>query len=562
MIDRSLQVLLVEDSPADALLVEVALEETVPPVSLVHATRLNEAIEALAKQEFDIVFLDLGLPDSQGLGSLERIHAVAPQVPIIALTGLSDEEIAIDALQSGASDYLIKGQAGSALLERSMRYAIERKKTENQRIELMRAQSAQQEAEAANTAKDEFLATLSHELRTPLNAILGWASLLRTQEMDSETRQKAYDTIERSARVQAQLIDDLLDVSRIITGKLSLQQNPLDVSEVARNTLDNLHLQLVAGELQLDHDLQPNCFVCGDAVRLQQIMWNLLTNAVKFTPAQGTITVKVQRNEAAKEIIFSVRDSGQGIDATFLPHVFDRFRQADGSTTRRHGGLGLGLSIVRHLAQSHRGRVDAHSDGAGKGAIFQLFLPAIEDSSECTITPVQRATDATANTNTRSANAASANAASPRFTSAGANSMGASSAAAQSRQTLLLGYKILAIDDQADARAIVQSALRVCGAHIKMAASAYEALQIVQSWLPDIIVSDVGMPDMDGYELMRRIRELPPESGGTIPSIALTGYSRAEERERALAAGFQTFLSKPIDTQLLTQTIADLLKRG
>lgn len=559
MIDRSLQVLLVEDSPADALLVEVALEETVPPVSLVHATRLNDAIDVLTQQEFDIVFLDLGLPDSQGLGSFERIHTVAPQVPIIALTGLSDEKMAIDALQSGASDYLIKGQSGSALLERSMRYAIERKKTENQRIELIRAQTAQQEAEAANTAKDEFLATLSHELRTPLNAILGWASLLRTQEMDKETQQKAYDTIERSARIQAQLIDDLLDVSRIITGKLSLQQDPLDLSEIARNTLDNLHPQLVASDLQLDHDLQLNCWVRGDAVRLQQIIWNLLTNAVKFTPAQGTISVQVRRDEAAQEIVFLVRDSGQGIDAMFLPHVFDRFRQADGSTTRRHGGLGLGLSIVRHLAESHGGRVSAHSDGAGTGSTFQLILPALANDSDCTHAP--HSTTLAANANSYSATAVSASANPTSETSTNETFPDVRSVTGTNRQTLLLGFKVLAIDDQADARAIIYSALKACGAQVKTAASAYEALQLVQSWQPDIMVSDVGMPDMDGYELMRRVRELAPENGGAVPSIALTGYSRAEERERALAAGFQTFLSKPIDTQLLTQTIADLLKR-
>ena len=543
MIERPLQVLLVEDSPTDALLVEVALEETVPPSLLTHATHLSEAITLLQQQEFDIVFLDLGLPDSQGLSSFERVHAIAPQVPVIALTGLSDEKMAIDALQSGASDYLIKGQAGSALLERSMRYAIERKKTENQRIELIRAQTERQEAEAANNAKDEFLATLSHELRTPLNAILGWASLLRTQEMDRETQHKAFDTIERSARAQAQLIDDLLDVSRIITGKLSLQQNPLDLSEVAHNTLDNLHPQIVKGELQLERDLQAECWVCGDAVRLQQILWNLLTNAVKFTPAEGTIWVQVRRDEAKNEIVFSVRDSGQGIESNFLPQVFDRFRQADGSTTRRHGGLGLGLSIVRHLAESHQGRVSAHSDGAGRGATFQVFLPALEDESrsECAISSARAVHDSSDQNATENR---------------------ASREQSRSRQTLLLGRKVLAIDDQADARVIVRSALSACGAQIKMAASAHEAMQLVQSWLPDMIISDVGMPDMDGYELMRRIRQLPPENGGLIPSIALTGYSRAEERERALAAGYQTFLSKPIDTQLLAQTIADLLKRG
>ena len=575
-----LQVLLVEDNPADALLVEVAMEEMAFPPRLVHVSRLAEALELLAgapshstfSEEtgsfasgsfasgglaageagggFDVVFLDLGLPDSQGLSSLARVHAVAPHVPMIALTGMDDEKLALEALQSGASDYLIKGQTEAALLERSMRYAIERKKSERSRIELARARAEREEAEAANRAKDEFLATLSHELRTPLNAILGWASLLRSQNLDAALMQTAFDTIERNARAQAQLVDDLLDVSRIITGKLSLEHRVLDINEVISNAVASLRPQFEAKHLVLERTGTEPLLVCGDAVRLQQVVSNLLSNAIKFTPEEGSVFVsarlaglpqgliqgeqagvraEVQAVEGAVSWVeLEVRDTGQGIELEFLPHVFDRFRQADGSTTRRHGGLGIGLAIVRHLAQAHQGTISAHSQGPGLGATFRVRLPVLTDVGEgfeCEIP-----------------------------------GPGAGSGPDVS-STLLSGLRVLGIDDQPDARYLIRVALASCGASVKLAASAHEALELVRSWRPDVIVSDVGMPDLDGYEFLRTVRGLSEDEGGKTPSVALTGYARDEERSRARAAGFEDFLSKPVDPNLLARSVAQLAGR-
>ncbi len=568
-----LQVLLVEDNPADALLVEVALEEMARPPRLIHVTRLAEALELLAGHAlesasleegaggevgggFDVVFLDLGLPDSQGLSSFERVQQVAPDVPLIALTGLDDEKLALEALQSGASDYLIKGQTGAALLERSMRYAIERKKSERSRIELGRARAEREEAEAANRAKDEFLATLSHELRTPLNAILGWASLLRSQNVDASLMQMAFDTIERNARTQAQLVDDLLDVSRIITGKLSLDHRVLDFNDVISNAIGSLHPQIEAKKLVLQRANNEPLFVCGDVARLQQVVGNLLSNAIKFTPEGGGIFVTAQIQEqlpvaAPAQVLeatmatrqevqavegqvswveLAVRDTGQGIEKEFLPHVFDRFRQADGSTTRRHGGLGIGLAIVRHLVQAHQGTIEAHSDGPGLGAAFWVRLPivsSLSNGAECDIDTKDQGSGKDARTSA----------------------------------TLLSGLRVLGIDDQPDARDLIRVAMASCGAAVKLAASAHEALETVRLWRPDVIVSDVGMPEMDGYEFLRCVRALSEGEGGRTPSIALTGYARDEERSRARAAGFEGFLSKPIDPDLLAHTVAQLAGR-
>ena len=558
-----LQVLLVEDNPADALLVEVALEEMAIPPRFVHVSRLAEALELLRGTPerapgggFDVVFLDLGLPDSQGLSSFERVQQVAPDVPLIALTGLDDGKLALQALQSGASDYLTKGQADTALLERSMRYAVERKKSEKNRIELARARAEREEAESTNRAKDEFLATLSHELRTPLNAILGWASLLRTSSVDESLMQTAFDTIERNARAQAQLVDDLLDVSRIITGKLSLEHRVLDFNDVISNAVASMRPQAEAKKLVVTRENDAPLFVCGDAVRLQQVVGNLLSNSIKFTPEEGSVfigarvlsdreagdwardsadnlTGAVRKEVPAVQgsmswVELEVRDTGQGIAPEFLPQVFNRFWQADGSTTRRHGGLGIGLAIVQHLVQAHEGTISVSSDGIGRGASFRVRLPVLREASEgdeCDIN---------------------------------GQSMDKSTSVSA---TLLSGLRVLGIDDQADARYLIRVALAACGASVRLASNAHEALEMVKGWKPDVIVSDVGMPEMDGYEFLRCVRALDEKDGGRTPSIALTGYARDEERAHARGAGFESFLSKPVDPNLLARAVADLAGR-
>ena len=369
-----LRVLLVEDNPTDALLVEVALEEmSAPAPVLTHVELLCEAKSALENGEFDVVLIDLNLPDGEGLGNFETLQELAPDVAMIVLTGLSDESVAVAAIARGASDYLIKGEAPAALLERSIRYAIERKRNENGRLELVKAQVEREEAEAANAAKDQFLATISHELRTPLNAIMGWTSLVRGGELDAETTQQALEVIERNARVQAQLIEDLLDVSRIISGNFRLEFGEIDLCGIANSTALTFQPQIKEKQLDLKLNLQPVPELCGDPTRLQQVVWNLMSNAIKFTPAQGQVRVDTQR--IGDRVILEVSDSGQGIAPEFLPHIFDRFRQADGSTTRRHGGLGLGLAIVRHIVELHHGKVEVRSTGAGQGTTFVVTLP-------------------------------------------------------------------------------------------------------------------------------------------------------------------------------------------
>ncbi len=376
---RSLRVLLVEDNLADVLLVEDTLAEMVAlSPQLVHVESLAQAQEALQNQDFDVVFIDLTLPDGRGLGNFECLQEMAPQTPMIVLTGLADEERAVDAIALGAADYLIKGATDAALLERSTRYAIERKKSENDRLELARAQIARDEAQANVRAKDEFLATLSHELRTPLNAIMGWASLLKTGRIDEETTAQALETIERSARMQAQLIEDLLDVSRIIAGNFRLEIANIDLAAIVRAAADTIQFSIAAGNVSLHLDLPPFAPLRGDAMRLQQVAWNLLSNAVKFTPEGGRITVQVGSQngpEDRAELVLRVSDTGMGIAPEFLSQVFERFRQADGTTTRRHGGLGLGLAIVQNVVELHGGRVLAQSEGLGQGATFSVFLP-------------------------------------------------------------------------------------------------------------------------------------------------------------------------------------------
>ena len=359
---------------------------TITP-ALTHVSRVGEAEALLQNGTVDIILLDMGLPDAHGLEGFARLQQSAPQIPIILLTGFNDEERALEALQRGAEDYLIKGKTDAPLLERSMRYAIERKRNESALLELVREQAARQQAEAANRAKDDFLATISHELRTPLNAILGWASILSSGELTGEAAQQAAETIEHNARVQSRLIEDLLDISRIVSGNFELQSVPVNLGDIVAITADAL--QPNANNRHIALDLDSMLVVDGDATRLQQIVWNLLSNALKFTPEKGEIQVSLHREfligesniEYSNHQIITdraaliVSDSGQGISPEFLPHIFERFRQADSSTTRRHSGLGLGLSITRNLVELHGGTIEAHSDGADQGATFTVRLP-------------------------------------------------------------------------------------------------------------------------------------------------------------------------------------------
>jgi PAS domain S-box-containing protein len=401
-----------------------------------------------------------------------------------------------------------------------------RKRAEAERGELLRrAQAARDEAEEASRAKDQFLAMISHELRTPLTAILGWARMLRGDVLTDEKRARALLTIERNAQTQTQLIEDLLDISRIVTGKLVLDVQPTDLGEVVRATIDGVRPAVEAKALRLEAHIADDAEkVLGDPTRLQQVVWNLLTNAVKFTPRGGRVMIDVRRVGAAVEI--AVSDTGQGISPEFLPHVFERFRQADVGVSRAHGGLGLGLAIVRHLIELHDGTITAESPGEGRGATFRVRLPAHPG----------RAAD-----------------------------VAAIRARGQMREWEpppdLTGLRVVLVEDEPDARELLTSVLEQAHAEVTVTTNAEDGYGALCRVRPDVLVTDIGMPGEDGYSLIRRVRALPPDQGGRTPSVALTAFARMEDRTRAIRAGFDLHVPKPIEPAELVVTVAGLAGR-
>jgi signal transduction histidine kinase/CheY-like chemotaxis protein len=401
---------------------------------------------------------------------------------------------------------------------------VERTKAERERERLLaREQEARAEAEKANRSKDEFLATLSHELRTPLNAMFGWVYLLGGGKLDEATSAHGLEVLGRSTRTLARLIDDLLDVSRVSSGKLRLEWRLTELAPVleaaAEAVRPTAEARGVALQVELDPAVGP---VSGDATRLQQVAWNLLSNAVKFTPRGGRVQLRLARRDGQVEI--AVRDDGQGIRPDFLPYVFERFRQGDSTPTRAHGGLGLGLTIVRELVELHGGTVTAGSAGEGQGATFTVRLPLAAAAPD------------------RRGGAG----ASPSPTSEVTESAG------------LSGLRVLVVDDEADARDMIAVILTQRGAEVSTAGSVHEALTALDRVRPDVLVSDIGMPGEDGYSLIRQVRARPAERGGRTPAAALTAYARAEERSRALASGFQMHAPKPIDPDELVTVVQAL----
>jgi len=392
---------------------------------------------------------------------------------------------------------------------------------------LKREKEARLEAEAANRVKDEFLSTLSHELRTPLTAIVGWSDLLLHDEVAPHKQREAIATIARNASSQGQLINDLLEVSRIITGKLRLEFAACELESIIQAAVEAVRPTAEAKGVRLQILLEPDTGpVFGDRERLQQIVWNLLSNAVKFTRQNGLVQIKLQRVESQVEVV--VTDTGVGISSEFLPHVFERFRQADGSTTRIYGGLGLGLAIVRHLVELHGGTVSAESAGANKGAAFTVRFPAMLESigqhfdlTEFVTNPI-------------------------------------TTAESRDREQSLSGLRVLVVDDEFDARALVTTMLEGSGAQVLAVSSAAEALDSMESWKPDVLIADIGMPVEDGYGLIKKVRALPRERGGQTPAVALTAYARSDDRKRALAEGYHVHLAKPVDRVELATVIGGL----
>lgn len=396
---------------------------------------------------------------------------------------------------------------------------------------LAREKEARLEAETANRLKDEFLSTLSHELRTPLTAIIGWADLLINGALDSNQRPKALEIIARNARFQAQLIEDLLEVSRIITGKLRVNFSPCELRPVIEAAVESIKPTAAAKAVRLELLLEPDrALIYGDVDRLRQVIWNLLSNAVKFTPRNGSVQVKLLCTSS--HALIAVSDSGEGIKPDFLPRVFERFTQADGSSTRPHGGLGLGLAIVRHLVEIHGGTVRADSPGEGLGATFIVILPLMEASKGQLQTPRLEPNDL------------------PAF-----------HAVSIPHLPSLDGLRLLVVDDEVDFRELVITMLGHYGANVKAAASASEALVDLENWKPDVLVADIGMRDEDGYGLIRKVRMLTAERGGSIPAIALTAYTRDEDRLRALSAGYHIHLAKPITGPQLAAAVANAAGR-
>jgi signal transduction histidine kinase/DNA-binding response OmpR family regulator len=507
---------------------------------------------------------------SETAGTLEERHLAAPRVsmgsflgaPILSPAGAhgwlyltnkiaADEFSEADERLAGTlATQVAVSYENARLYAETQRHAselqqevAERKLAEEARARLLvREQAARAEAERANRTKDEFLATLSHELRTPLTAILGWTHLIRGGNLDASMMARALETIERNARSQSQLIDDLLDVSRIITGKLMLDFRPVELASIIEASVDTVRPMAEAKSILVQPQLRTShCVVSGDPARLQQVVWNLFSNAVKFTPEGGRVEVGLTCDEQRVEL--EVSDTGQGISQDFLPYIFDRFRQADGTTTRKHGGLGLGLAIVRHLVELHGGTIRAHSDGDGQGATFTLSLPlasarlkeaaAEEDAAALLVDAAVEAVAADGN-------------ASPSLTQPG----------------VLGGLRILVVDDEKDTRELVQEVLARQGAEVRSSGSAAEALRTLAKWNPDLLISDIGMPVEDGYELIKQVRNFDAKHHGRIPAVALTAYAGAEDHRRALDAGFQMHLAKPIVPKDLIETVARIAGRA
>jgi signal transduction histidine kinase/ActR/RegA family two-component response regulator len=499
------------------------------------AIRLEELWNDLRKTHSFQLLCGYPMDKLGGAALAEPLHHVcvghSRVIPSESYTALSDGDARLRAIT------LLQQKARSLEAEiaerREAEDALRAVKGELE-LQLVREQAARAEAEAANRLKDEFLATVSHELRTPLHAIIGWSHMLRQRRLDEATVTRALETIERNAQSQAQLIEDILDVSRVITGKLRLNVAHVDVAAVVNAAIDSVQLAAESKGIQLEVTLDPRArHVSGDASRLQQVVWNLLSNAIKFTPAGGRVSIRLER--ANSNVQIRVSDTGCGVSRDFLPFIFDRFRQADGTSTRMHGGLGLGLAIVRHLVELHGGTVHADSDGEGRGATFTISLPLLAPTVEH------------AKSNGRET-----------------MSLWSSEEPNPYDKPLLAldGVRVLLVDDDRDSLQILTVMLTEHRASVEAVSSVAEALETLEWYKPDVLVSDLAMPGEDGYSLIHKVRALEAANGQQTPAVALTAYVRVEDRARALKAGFNMFVPKPVEPNDLILAIANLAGPG
>jgi signal transduction histidine kinase len=481
------------------------------------------ALEEARLSPPDLVVSDVMMPGLDGFQLIARLREDprTASVPVMLLSARAGDEAAVEGLRSGAADYLVKPFSARELVARvATQVAMERMR---RRLEVSAdaERAARTEAEAANRLKDEFLATVSHELRTPLNAIVGWSAMLRDPGADGALVARGLTIIDRSARAQAQIIEDILDVSRIITGKMVLDVRPLDLALVVQEAIESVAHAATAKKLTIELRTEGATSMVGDAGRIRQVSWNLLTNAVRCTDGGGSVTVTV--GGRGSHLFLSVADTGRGIDPAFLPHVWERFRQADGSTTRMQGGLGLGLAIVRHVVELHGGMVEVKSAGLGHGATFRVVLPVLPEGNPVSVAPPLEPPP----------------------------SVG-------TLEVELGGKRILVVDDEEDSRDLVAAILEAAGATTVTAANAAAALAALAAQTFDVLVSDIAMPLRDGYELIADVRAAPATE--RMPAIALTAYARGEDQSRAVAAGFQRHVAKPVQPAVLVRAIAEVLE--
>ena len=524
--------LVIDDDPNDRALAVRALRAEFPRVQCHEIGERAQLEAALASGGFDAVVTDYQLLWGTGLEVVRTVRQRFPDVPVVMFTNTGSEEVCAAAMREGLHDYIVKKANHYVLLPAAIRSGlavVEARRAVRHNAQALQAalgaeKAARSDAERADRLKDEFLSVLSHELRTPLNAILGWTHVLQRAPDNVESVVKGAQVIERNVKVQVRIIEDLLDVSKIVSGNLRLEPEPVELLPVIDAAVEAVQpaadIKGVRLTRQLDVQAAP---VVGDATRLQQVVWNLLSNAIKFTPQGGRVDVILQRS--GNHLRLTVADTGEGIDEGFLPHVFDRLRQADGSTTRRHSGLGLGLSIVKHLVELHGGSVEAHSPGRGHGSRFTVLLPVATVAA-----PQERHTDLSPQPPT------------PPET------------------VDLRGVDVLLVDDERDARELMHQVLVDAGAQVRLADSAAQALQAFGDRAPHVLVSDIGMPGEDGYSLIARVRHLEREHA-RVPAIALTAFARAEDRRRALLAGFQLHLAKPVEPAELVAAVASFTGR-
>jgi signal transduction histidine kinase len=517
------RVLVVEDNPE---MREFLADCLSPDHRVATASDARQGLETALELRPDLILCDVMLPGIGG-DALVREIRTRPElegIPILVLTAKADDALRVRLLREGAQDFIVKPVAIEELRARVANFVMMKRA----RDVLQRALSSQSrdlaamadELAGANRAKDEFLALLSHELRTPLTPILSWTLFLRKHPFEAATTARALDAIERNARLQVRIVEDLLDVSRAVTGKLSLNVQPIALEPVISAAVESVRPAAEAKSLSLDVSIEPDTgLVSGDSDRLQQVVWNLLSNAIKFTPMHGRIEIRLAH--AAEQMRLSVRDNGCGIEPALLPRLFERFWQADSSTTRAQGGLGLGLAVVRHLVDLHGGTIRAESGGTGLGATFTLSLPMLAGPRRNAAEEIETANP-------------------PTFP----------------------GLRVLVVDDERDSCEIVAAILERAGAEVRTCSSVGQALSTMDRWLPDVLVSDIAMPGEDGYALIRKVRARRTEEGGGVPAVALTAYGRSEDRKRALSAGFQVHLEKPVEPHHLVDTVASARAAG